>query len=79
MIVCSAIPMKIGEICTRYFEGPQTNGEHIIVRVCAIRVATREEYVEYFEDLMKQYPHIKFKKNLDLERGWTNYYEISHD
>jgi hypothetical protein len=75
MIISSPIPMKIGEICTRYYEGPQTKGERTEVRVCALRTATREEYVKYG---LEQFGD-EFSPTANLLRGWNHYYEISID
>lgn len=75
MIVASASPLEIGVPCTRYYEGPQTNGELVETRIMALRIATREEYLAYgyatFGD--------EFHPGEDLRRGWRNYYLISID
>ena len=75
MIIASPLPMTIGEICTRLYEGPPTKGKSVIVRVCALREATREEYLQYGREHFKN----EFDDNGDIQRGWNNYYLISID
>ena len=67
--------MEIGVPCTRFYEGPQTKGEMVSTRVCALRVATREEYLEYGFATFGE----EFHPNEDLRRGWNYYYQISVD
>lgn len=75
MIVCAAKSMPIGVPITRFYEGPQTNGQLTQTRIMALRVATREEYLEHGRMLFPD----TFDENEDLRRGWTNYYEVSID
>jgi hypothetical protein len=75
MIISSAQPLVIGEHCTRWYEGPQTKGNQIEVRICALRVATREEYLAYGYSQFGE----EFEPDEDLRRGWNNYYLVSMD
>lgn len=75
MIVASAGPLPVGHITDGIYEGPETDSNPTQIRFFVIRIATRDEYVEYGREAYGE----KFSIDEDLRRGWNHYYQVSMD